>query len=57
MDNVFSITKLCLQDCDIEPPGRDLAAALQRNTNIETLKTQQVGGHLHHSIVRGLEIQ
>ena len=38
LDNASSITSFILWECDMEPAGaRDLAAALQRNTNIQTL--------------------
>ena len=43
VDNASSITSFSLCNCDMEPAEReqgtrDLAAALQRNTNIETLE-------------------
>ena len=43
LDNASSITSFCLDTCNMDPAerqqgARDLAAALQRNTNIETLK-------------------
>jgi len=43
LDNASSITSFTLWGCDMEPAeleqgARDLAAALQRNTNIQTLK-------------------
>ena len=47
VDNASSIASFKLFDCDMEPAereqgARDLAAALQRNTNIETLKLRSL---------------
>ena len=47
VDNASSITSFCIDGCDMEAAERqqgasDLAAALQRNTNIETLSLEKM---------------
>jgi len=59
LDNASSIKKLCLHDCDMDPAerqqgARDLAAALQRNKNIETLEIDSLNNIDTVPILEGL---
>ena len=59
LDNASSITNLRLWNCDMEPGeggqgARDLAAALQRNTNVETLQLNRLDDIYAIAILEGL---
>ena len=59
VDNASSITSLIICDCDTEPTEREqgassLAAALQRNTNIETLELSKLDDIFAIPILEGL---
>ena len=60
VDNASSITNLRLWDCDMEPGeggqgARDLAAALQRSTNIKTLQLGRLEDIYSDPILEGLK--
>ena len=62
VDTASSITSFSLDGCDMEPSEREqgtriLAAALQRNTNIETLELGELEDIYAVPILRGLAIQ
>ena len=59
VDNNSSITSFCLYECDMEPAerqqgARSLAVALQRNTNIDTLKLDSLEDIYAVPILEGL---
>ena len=61
VDNASSITSFRLFDCDMEPAEReqgtsDLVAALQRNTNIETLQLWDLDDLYAIPILEGLRL-
>ena len=60
LDTASSITIFGLHGCDMEPiervqGARDIAAALQRNTNIKTLRLGKMGEDWLSSILQGLQ--
>ena len=61
VDNASSITSFCLDSCVMDPASgtrskRSCGSSSAQHKH-RTSGTQQLGGHLHHSNLRGLEIQ